>query len=182
MAADSPNNRRRIEEVTDLMMIQAQIQKRHIIVNRSSADFEMSPLSKSMKKSLGYWSQSLHLGSSSPDLRVDGDVAGSASDIKDCRDREKKELQDLNERLANYIESNRFFKIQNRKLADELKKLKTKAEEPSRIRNFCEAEVAEARRLLDEAIREKGHLEVDKATLEEALLDARQRYVLVKCV
>ncbi|CAI2357297.1 unnamed protein product [Caenorhabditis sp. 36 PRJEB53466] len=45
----------------------------------------------------------------------------AASTIRDSREREKKEMSDLNNRLASYIEKVRFLAAQNRKLADDSK-------------------------------------------------------------
>jgi len=92
------------------------------------------------------------------------------------RHREKKDLQDLNERLANYIEKVRFLEAQNKRLADELDKLKAKwGKETSNVKVMYQAELDEARRLLDEANREKGRLEVRVASLEELLEELRKR-------
>ena len=46
--------------------------------------------------------------------------------VKESRQKEKKDMQDLNERFASYIEKVRFLEAQNRRLADELDKLKAK--------------------------------------------------------
>lgn len=95
--------------------------------------------------------------------------------VKVTREEEKKAMQDLNERLANYIEKVRFLEAQNRKLADELEKLKSKwGKETSNVKAMYQAELDEARRLLDEANREKGRLEVRVASLEEMLEEMRR--------
>lgn len=102
--------------------------------------------------------------------------------MKVSRDEEKKAMQDLNERLANYIEKVRFLEAQNRKLADELEKLKSKwGKETSNVKAMYQAELDEARRLLDEANREKGRLEVRVASLEEMLEELRRKYVTKRC-
>lgn len=91
------------------------------------------------------------------------------------RHREKKDMQDLNERLANYIEKVRFLEAQNKRLADELDKLKSKwGKETSNVKAMYQAELDEARRLLDEANREKGRLEVRVASMEELLEELRK--------
>jgi len=83
----------------------------------------------------------------------------------------KKDLQDLNGRFASYIEKVRFLEAQNRKLADELEKLKSKwGKETTAIKCMYQAELDEARKLLDDAEKEKGRLEI-KCTSFEELLD-----------
>ena len=79
-------------------------------------------------------------------------------------------MQDLNERFASYIEKVRFLEAQNRKLADELDKLKQKwGKETTAIKAMYQAELDEARRLLDEAEKEKARLEIRCASLEEQI-------------
>jgi intermediate filament protein if len=97
-------------------------------------------------------------------------------DTKTSREKEKKDMQDLNERFADYIEKVRFLEAQNKKLADELAKLKSKwGTETNAIKAMYEAELAEARKLLDDANREKGRLELRLASLEEVLEELRER-------
>lgn len=97
-------------------------------------------------------------------------------EAKSSREKEKKDMQDLNERFADYIEKVRFLEAQNKKLADELNKLKSKwGTETNAIKAMYEAELAEARKLLDDANREKGRLELRLASLEEVLEELRER-------
>merc|ERR1719334_633899 len=53
-------------------------------------------------------------------------TATGVNAVKTSRDKEKKDMQDLNERFASYIEKVRFLEAQNRSLAGELDKLKSK--------------------------------------------------------
>jgi intermediate filament protein if len=94
--------------------------------------------------------------------------------VKTSRDQEKKDMQDLNERFASYIEKVRFLEAQNRKLADELEKLKQKwGKETTAIKAMYQAELDEARRLLDDAEKEKARLEIRCASLEEQIEELR---------
>jgi len=97
-------------------------------------------------------------------------------DVTQSRHKEKKDMQDLNERLANYIEKVRFLEAQNRRLADELEKLKSKwGKETEMIKAMYEAELAEARRLLDDAVKEKSRLEIRLTSTEEYLDELKMR-------
>ncbi|KHJ87291.1 hypothetical protein OESDEN_12937 [Oesophagostomum dentatum] len=67
----------------------------------------------------------------------------AASTIRDSREREKKEMSDLNDRLASYIEKVRFLEAQNRKLAADLDALRSKwGKDTHNIRNMYEGELA----------------------------------------
>jgi len=58
-----------------------------------------------------------------------------------------------------------------------LDKLKAKwGKETSQIKAMYQAELDEARKLLDEAVKEKARLEVRVASLEEQLDESTQRY------
>ena len=103
-------------------------------------------------------------------------TTSGVSDVKASREREKKDMQDLNERFASYIEKVRFLEAQNRRLADELEKLKSKwGKETTQIKAMYQAELDEARKLLDDAEKEKARLEIRIASLEEINQELRQR-------
>lgn len=96
--------------------------------------------------------------------------------VKSSREREKKDMQDLNERFAGYIEKVRFLEAQNRKLADELDKLKSRwGKETTQIKAMYQAELDEARKLLDDAVKEKARLEIRVASIEEQLEEMTHR-------
>lgn len=96
------------------------------------------------------------------------------NNVRETRVQEKKDMQDLNERFANYIEKVRFLEAQNRRLADELEKLKAKwGKETSAVKAMYQAELDEARRLLDEAEKEKARLEIRCSSLEEQIDELR---------
>ena len=107
--------------------------------------------------------------------------SAGVSNVKQARDREKKDMQDLNERFASYIEKVRFLEAQNRRLADELDKLKSKwGKETTAIKAMYQAELDEARRLLDDAEKEKARLEIRCASLEEQIEETRNQLEDVK--
>jgi len=97
-------------------------------------------------------------------------------DMRSSRQKEKKDMQDLNERLANYIEKVRFLEAQNRRMADELEKLKNKwGKETEMIKAMYEAELTEARRLLDDAVKDKSRLEISLHSAQEYIDELKQR-------
>ncbi|VDK27763.1 unnamed protein product [Anisakis simplex] len=51
---------------------------------------------------------------------LSGSSLSAAVSIRDSREREKKEICDLNDRFANYIEKVRFLDAQNRKMMNDL--------------------------------------------------------------
>lgn len=98
------------------------------------------------------------------------------SALKSTRDKEKKDMQDLNERFASYIEKVRFLEAQNKKLADELDRLKSKwGIQTTQIKAMYETELAEAKRLIEEAEKERARLEQRVAALEEQLEELRRK-------
>ena len=113
-------------------------------------------------------------------LPADSYVAVTNTGVKDVtasRFREKKDMQDLNERFASYIEKVRFLEAQNRRLADELEKLKAKwGKETSAIKAMYQAELDEARRLLDEAEKDKAKFQINADSLEEQLNEMKDRW------
>ncbi|CAL1534648.1 unnamed protein product [Lymnaea stagnalis] len=95
------------------------------------------------------------------------------TNVKSTREKEKKDMQQLNERFANYIEKVRFLEAQNRKLIAELEQLKSNwGKETSAIKKMYETELEEARRLIEETNKEKNKLEVRLQTLQDQLHDA----------
>jgi hypothetical protein len=100
---------------------------------------------------------------------------GTAS-VQKNRQREKKDMQDLNERLASYIEKVRFLEAQNKKLAAELDDLKAKwGKETANVKAMYEAELAQARKLLDDSEKERCRLELRVPVLQEDMEREKHR-------
>jgi len=118
------------------------------------------------------------MNNASPALASYGAVTSTGvSSVMETREREKKDMQDLNGRFASYIEKVRFLEAQNRRLADELDKLKSKwGKETTQIKAIYQAELDEARKLLDDAMKDKARLEIRVASLEEQLQELNQKY------
>jgi len=149
------------------------LQARNIVIQRTGLQYGSAPGSRNsqqMERSMTYSTVGTPAG---------GYTSLSAKGVLDVtasRHKEKKDMQDLNERLANYIEKVRFLEAQNRRMADELEKLKGKwGKETEMIKAMYEAELAEARKLLDDAVREKSRLEIRVTSIEEYLEDLKLR-------
>lgn len=103
-------------------------------------------------------------------------VAAISSDLKIVRTQEKAQLQDLNDRFANFIERVHELEKRNKVLEAELHLLRQKHSEPSRLRDLYEHEVRELRMAHEEAIGDRQSLRGDRERLEEALRALQARY------
>lgn len=156
---------------TEAPTYKATMTPRHLVINRSSTSGPSSSVSRSVERSSHYNSFAAPPSGAYALVTTTGVTA-----VKSSREREKKDMQDLNERFASYIEKVRFLEAQNRKLADELDKLKSKwGKETTQIKAMYQAELDEARKLLDDAEKEKARLEIRVASLEEQLEEMRQK-------
>lgn len=151
---------------------------RPIIANRSVIVTRTSPSQySSLRMSSGSRISSSGSASFGPGAGYYASVSNTGmSAMKESHQKEKRDMQDLNEKFANYLEKVRFLEAQNRKLADELKGLKDKwGRETSQIKAMYEVELEEARKLLDDTTKEKARLEIRVASLEDELAELKQR-------
>ncbi|XP_073700199.1 lamin-B2 [Garra rufa] len=90
---------------------------------------------------------------------------------------EKKELQALNDRLAVYIDRVRSLELENDRLLVKVsEKEEVTTREVSGIKSLYEAELADARRVLDETARERARLQIDLGKANSELEEVTRNY------
>ncbi|XP_051865433.1 peripherin-like isoform X2 [Pristis pectinata] len=106
--------------------------------------------------------------------KVDFSVADALNqEFLTTRTNEKVELQELNDRFANFIDRVRFLEQQNAVLAAELNQLRSK--EPSRAGDLYLQEIRELKRQLELVGKDRDRIQVEKDNLAEDLQNLRQR-------
>jgi hypothetical protein len=97
--------------------------------------------------------------------------------IKENRLNEKRQLCELNDRFAGYVERVRFLEAQNKKLAMELSILKGKwGQETKQIETMYKIELDEARNVLNDTSKSKANIQVKLTKTEEELEEIKRRY------
>ncbi|CAN9500869.1 unnamed protein product [Ophioblennius macclurei] len=87
--------------------------------------------------------------------------------------REKQDLQQLNDRLAVYIERVRGLELENSRLQVKVsEKEEVTTREVSGLKSLYEAELADARRVLDETAKERARLQIKLGKAESELEEA----------
>jgi len=105
------------------------------------------------------------------------EVAANPTAVIAQREREKRDLQELNDRFASYIERVRFLEADNKRLQSIIDVLKVKFEKlEETLKEMYEAELEQARKTIDETTKAKAEVELKVARLEEELADYRRRY------
>jgi lamin B len=114
-----------------------------------------------------------------PAASSSGSAARSSSPLSPTRHSrivEKNELQNLNDRLACYIERMRNLENENSRLTTEISTYhETSTREVKNIKSMYENELADARKLLDETAKEKAKLEIDIKRFFEENEDLKKR-------
>jgi len=97
----------------------------------------------------------------------------AAKFILETREREKRELSGLNDRLANYLEKMRHLELQNRDMSD----LKTRWEQDLlTIKRRYEQELADTQRNLEDSTKIKATLDAQIGRLSGELADYKKRF------
>ncbi|CAD5212111.1 unnamed protein product [Bursaphelenchus okinawaensis] len=103
--------------------------------------------------------------------------ANAAKSFLEAADKDKKEMQGLNDRLGNYIDRVKKLEEQNRKLVSELEDLRSRwGKDTTEIKIRYTDSLSEARKNIDNAARNKAEVDVKVARLKEDLEEYRNRY------
>ncbi|KIH57869.1 intermediate filament tail domain protein, partial [Ancylostoma duodenale] len=103
--------------------------------------------------------------------------ANAAKSFLEATDKEKKELQGLNDRLGNYIDRVKRLEEQNRKLVADLDELRGKwGKDTSEIKIKYSESLSTARKDIDDSARRKAEIDVKVARLRDDLAEYRSRY------
>merc|ERR1719289_259437 len=105
------------------------------------------------------------------------EVASNPTAVIAQREREKRDLQELNDRFSSYIERVRFLEADNKRLQSIIDTLKVKFEQLEvTLKEMYEAELTAARKTIDETTKAKAEVELRCARLEQELADFRMKW------
>uniref|UniRef100_A0A1I7U7J9 IF rod domain-containing protein n=1 Tax=Caenorhabditis tropicalis TaxID=1561998 RepID=A0A1I7U7J9_9PELO len=97
--------------------------------------------------------------------------------IRDAREREKREIGLLNDRLADYIEKVRFLEAQNQCLSHDIDILRRGFSGDGHISGLFNAEIAQAKRILEQTIAGRATFDRDLAALSSDVETIRKKWL-----
>jgi len=104
-------------------------------------------------------------------------TANAAQSFVKATEKEKKDMQNLNDRLGNYIDRVKGLEAQNRKLVADLDDVRGRwGKDTAEIKAKFAVQIVDARKQIDDAARQKAEIEVHIARLQDDLNDYRRRY------
>jgi len=99
------------------------------------------------------------------------------SPTKITRTEEKKQLGQLNDRLAAYIENVRRLELENGRLEQQVTSIEeTNTREVTSVRNLYDKELAQARKALDETAKEKAKWEIEAERHKSTNRETQEKY------
>lgn len=102
--------------------------------------------------------------------------ANAAQSFLQATEKEKKEMQNLNDRLGNYIDRVKGLEAQNRKLVAELEEMRGRwGKDTWQIKEKYAGELTDARRTIDDTGRQRAEIEVQIARLQDDINEFRRR-------
>jgi len=117
------------------------------------------------------------LGGGSASYAGTHELAENPKAVIQRRDREKHDINDLNVKLAEYIESNGWYRIKVKEQEKLILKMKGEFESiEARLRQIYDAEMANLRLTIDATAKEKAVVELKVETLEQLYKDFRIKY------
>jgi len=106
-----------------------------------------------------------------------GELGGNPKAVILRRDREKHDINDLNVKLAEYIEQNGWYRIKVKEQEKLIIKMKGEFESiEARLRQIYDAEMANLRGTIDATAREKAAVELKVDTLEALYKEFKAKY------
>lgn len=154
----------RLDDDDALSTYRPKVQTKSVIISRST-----NAPRRSMYSSGGYGSQQRMSMTLNPAVYSQISSTGIA-DFRGSREKEKKEMQDLNERLASYIEKVRWLEAKNKQLEAEIEALRNRKQEDWKpIRDMFEGELDQARKVIAELSTQKGVSEARVAGYQDEI-------------
>ncbi|KAL8559829.1 hypothetical protein ACOMHN_030165 [Nucella lapillus] len=165
-------SQQRYSEEEGFTSYQPKTQTKNVIITRSTS------ARPAMRSSMGGYggSMSSQRMSMSFNPAVYTQMAGAGiADFRGNREKEKKDMQDCNERLATYIEKVRWLEAQNKKLEAELEVLRNRKQEDWKpIQEMYEGELNQARKVIADLSAQKGVEEGKMAGLQDEIQALRE--------